>query len=73
MEQEKAAAPQEEQAPENGDVYNDEGSHVGNINAFPDIGSAIDSQLSVLHDGYLYVFKFDYRTKAEMENLSVAI
>lgn len=55
-----------EEKAENGDVYDGEGKHIGTIDAFADIGSLLDAELSVLHEGFLYVFKLDYRTKAEI-------
>lgn len=55
---------EEEKDPENGDIFDGGGNCIGGIDPFKDMGEAIDAELSVFHDGFLYVYKFDYRTKA---------
>jgi hypothetical protein len=50
--------------PENGDLYNSEGDHIGNIDPPQAIGDMIDLEIGIFFEGHIYCYKFDYRTKA---------
>jgi hypothetical protein len=60
------AGKEEEGTPENGEIYNGDGDCIGSIEPPKVIGDVLDTEISLFFEGYLYIFKFDYRTKAQV-------
>jgi len=53
---------------EDGDIFNEAGDHIGHTDVPEQAIDLVLMEVNIFHGGQMYIFKFDYRTPAEVDN-----
>jgi len=53
---------------EDGDIFNEAGDHIGHMDVPKHAIDLVLMEVNIFHGDQMYVFKFDYRTPAEVDN-----